>query len=254
MSLLDVRKVHKSYETGVEILRNVNFSIERKECLGLVGESGCGKSTLARIILQIESFDHGCILFEGTALQNKSERSLNSYRKNIQAVLQNPAAALNPKLKIKNSLVDPYQQFGSEITLKHFTYTSEANFIGQLLETVELPKSFAERYPHELSGGQKQRVTIARAISIEPALIILDEPASSLDVLSQAAVLKLLGGLRKTLDISYLFISHDLSAVQQMSQRILVMKEGEIVDSFEKELLFAEDRHPYTKELISLFE
>ncbi|MCK1992018.1 ABC transporter ATP-binding protein [Peribacillus muralis] len=254
MSLLDVRNVHKSYETGVEILRNVNFSIERKECLGLVGESGCGKSTLARIILQIESFDQGCILFEGTALQNKSERSLNPYRKNIQAVLQNPAAALNPKLKIKNSLVDPYQQFGSEITLKHFTYTSEANFIGQLLETVELPKSFAERYPHELSGGQKQRVTIARAISIEPALIILDEPASSLDVLSQAAVLKLLGGLRKTLDISYLFISHDLSAVQQMSQRILVMKEGEIVDSFEKELLFTEDRHPYTKELISLFE
>ncbi|WP_057913142.1 ABC transporter ATP-binding protein [Peribacillus muralis] len=254
MSLLDVRNVHKSYETGVEILRNVNLSIERKECLGLVGESGCGKSTLARIILQIESFDQGCILFEGTALQNKNERSLNPYRKNIQAVLQNPAAALNPKLKIKNSLMDPYQQFGSEITLKHFTYTSEANFIGQLLETVELPKSFAERYPHELSGGQKQRVTIARAISIEPALIILDEPASSLDVLSQAAVLKLLGGLRKTLDISYLFISHDLSAVQQMSQRILVMKEGEIVDSFEKELLFGEDRHPYTKELISLFE
>lgn len=254
MSLLDVRNVHKSYDNGVEILRNVNFSMERKECLGLVGESGCGKSTLARLILQIESFDKGSILFEGTELQNKSERSLKPYRKNIQAVLQNPASALNPKLRIKDSLMDPYLQFGSLVNLKYFTYTSEANFIGQLLETVELPRSFAERYPHELSGGQKQRVTIARAISIEPALIILDEPASSLDVLSQAAVLKLLGGLRETLDTSYLFISHDLSAVQEMSQRIMVMKGGVIVDSFEKERLFYSDRHSYTKELISMFE
>ncbi|MGG1487712.1 dipeptide/oligopeptide/nickel ABC transporter ATP-binding protein [Peribacillus castrilensis] len=254
MSLLDVRNVHKSYDNGVEILRNVNFSMERKECLGLVGESGCGKSTLARLILQIESFDQGSILFEGTELQNKSERGLKPYRKNIQAVLQNPASALNPKLRIKDSLMDPYLQFGSQVNLKYFTYTSEANFIGQLLETVELPRSFAERYPHELSGGQKQRVTIARAISIEPALIILDEPASSLDVLSQAAVLKLLGGLRETLDTSYLFISHDLSAVQEMSQRIMVMKGGVIVDSFEKEQLFCSDRHSYTNELISMFE
>lgn len=254
MSLLDVRNVHKSYDNGVEILRNVNFSIERKECLGLVGESGCGKSTLARLILQIESIDKGSILFEGTELQNKSERSLKPYRKNIQAVLQNPASALNPKLRIKDSLMDPYLQFGCQVNLKYFTYTSEANFIGQLLETVELPRSFAERYPHELSGGQKQRVTIARAISIEPALIILDEPASSLDVLSQAAVLKLLGGLRETLDTSYLFISHDLSAVQEMSQRIMVMKGGVIVDSFEKEQLFCSNRHSYTKELITMFE
>lgn len=254
MSLLDVRNVHKSYDNGVEILRNVNFSMERKECLGLVGESGCGKSTLARLILQIESFDKGSILFEGTELQNKSERSLKPYRKNIQAVLQNPVSALNPKLRIKDSLMDPYLQFGSQVNLKYFTYTSEANFIGQLLETVELPRSFAERYPHELSGGQKQRVTIARAISIEPALIILDEPASSLDVLSQAAVLKLLGGLRETLDTSYLFISHDLSAVQELSQRIMVMKGGVIVDSFGKERLFCSDRHSYTKELISMFE
>ncbi|WHY96484.1 ABC transporter ATP-binding protein [Peribacillus simplex] len=254
MTLLEVRNVHKSYDNGVEILRNVNFSIERKECLGLVGESGCGKSTLARLILQIESFDQGSIRFEGTALQNKSERSLKPYRKNIQAVLQNPASALNPKLRIKDSLMDPYLQFGSQVTMKHFTYTSEANYIGQLLETVELPKSLAERYPHELSGGQKQRVTIARAISIEPALIILDEPASSLDVLSQAAVLKLLKGLQETLDSSYLFISHDLSAVQEMSQRIMVMKGGVIVDSFENEQLFCSDRHSYTKELISLFE
>ncbi|MGG3496348.1 dipeptide/oligopeptide/nickel ABC transporter ATP-binding protein [Peribacillus simplex] len=254
MSLLDVRNVHKTYDTGVEILRNVNFSIGRKECLGLVGESGCGKSTLARCILQIERFDRGSILFEGTALHNKSERSLNPYRKNIQAVLQNPASALNPKLRIKDSLMDPYLTFGSQVNLKHFTYSSEANFIGQLLETVELPTSFAERYPHELSGGQKQRVTIACAISIEPALIILDEPASSLDVLSQAAVLKLLSRLRETLDISYLFISHDLSAVQEMCQRIMVMKGGGIVDSFENEHLFCSDRHSYTKELVSMFE
>ncbi|WP_285765821.1 dipeptide/oligopeptide/nickel ABC transporter ATP-binding protein [Peribacillus sp. SI8-4] len=254
MSLLDIRNIHKTYDNGEEVLKNVNVQIESKECLGLIGESGCGKSTLARCILQIEPIDRGSILFKGTALHNKSERLLKPYRKNIQAVLQNPASALNPKLKIKESLIDPFQQYGSQIDMKHFTYPSERGFIGQLLEMVELPSNLADRYPHELSGGQKQRVTIARAVSIEPSLLILDEPASSLDVLSQASLLTLLEELRERLDMSYLFISHDLSAVQEMCQRIMVMKRGEIVDSFEKERLFCEERHSYTKELLSLFE
>ncbi|MFE4354119.1 ABC transporter ATP-binding protein [Peribacillus butanolivorans] len=254
MSLLEVKNVHKTYDNGVEVLKNVNFSMERKECLGLVGESGCGKSTLARCILQIESINKGMIMFEGTPLQNKSERNLKPYRKNIQAVLQNPASALNPKLRIKDSLIDPYLQYSSQAKMKQFQYTSEENYVAQLLEAVELPTGLAERFPHELSGGQKQRVTIARAISIEPALIILDEPASSLDVLSQAAVLRLLDELRVMLDISYLFISHDLSAVHEMSQKIMVMKEGVIVDSFEKENLFSMDRHSYTQELLTMFE
>ncbi|KWW16124.1 MULTISPECIES: dipeptide/oligopeptide/nickel ABC transporter ATP-binding protein [Peribacillus] len=254
MRLLDIRNIHKTYDSGEEVLRNVNFGIDSKECLGLIGESGCGKSTLARCILGIEPIDQGAISYKGTALHNKSDRLLKPYRKNIQAVLQNPASGLNPKLKVKESLIDPFQQFGDQIEMKHFSYTSEGEFISQLLEMVELPKNLADRYPHELSGGQKQRVTIARAVSTEPSLIILDEPASSLDVLSQASVLALMAELRERLDMSYLFISHDLSAVQEMCQRIMVMKEGEIVDSFKKEQLFSESRHPYTKELISLFE
>lgn len=254
MNLLEVNHVYKTYNNGVAVLRDVNFTMEKKQCLGLVGESGCGKSTLARCLLNMESIDKGSILFEGTPLHDKNEHSLRPYRKNIQTVLQNPSAALNPKLKIKDSLMDPYLQFGSQAKMKHFHYTNDNDFVAQLLEAVELPASLANRFPHELSGGQKQRVTIARAISIEPAIIILDEPTSSLDVLSQASILRLLDGLREQLGTSYLFISHDLSAVYAMSQKVMVMRDGTIVDRFEKEELFSTERHPYTKELISMFE
>lgn len=254
MNLMEVKNVYKSYSPGSDVLMNVSFTMEKKQCLGLVGESGCGKSTLARCLLNMEPIDKGSILFEGIALHNKNERNLRPYRKHIQAVLQNPSAALNPKLKIIDSLMDPYLIFGDQVKLQHFHYTNKKDFASQLLEAVELPASLADRYPHELSGGQKQRVTIARAISIEPEIIILDEPTSSLDVLSQAAVLRLLDRLREQLSTSYLFISHDLSAVYTLSQHILVMKSGMIVDRFEKEELFNTDRHPYTQELISMFE
>lgn len=254
MNLLEVKRVYKTYDPGFAVLQNVSFTLGKKQCLGLVGESGCGKSTLARCLLNMEPIDEGSILFEGTALHNKNERHLRPYRKHIQAVLQNPSAALNPKLRIIDSLIDPYMQFGDQVKLQHFCFRNKKDFALQLLEAVELPASLADRYPHELSGGQKQRVTIARAISIEPAIIILDEPTSSLDVLSQAAVLRLLDRLREQLGTSYLFISHDLSAVNTLCQHILVMKSGMIVDRFDKEELFAADRHPYTQELISMFE
>ncbi|PSL40063.1 peptide/nickel transport system ATP-binding protein [Planomicrobium soli] len=254
MSLLELKNVSKTYDNGEAVLKGINFSLEKKECVGLVGESGCGKSTLARCILQLASIDEGEILLNGTALHNKNERKLKPYRRNIQTVMQNPTASLNPKLKIRESLLDPYLQYGSQAVLKHFHYTNETKFVKQLMEAVELPEELAGRYPHELSGGQKQRVTIARAISLEPALVVLDEPTSSLDILSQSATLKLLNGLRQQLELSYLFISHDLSAVNMMSQKILVMKEGSIVDRFEQEELFSESRHDYTKELISLYQ
>ncbi|TWT00553.1 ABC transporter ATP-binding protein [Planomicrobium sp. CPCC 101079] len=254
MSLLELNNVSKTYENGDAVLKNIAFSLEKKECVGLVGESGCGKSTLARCILQLASIDEGEILFNGMALQNKNERNLRPYRRNIQMVMQNPAISLNPKLKIRESLLDPYYQYGAQADLRHFQYANEADFAKQLMGAVELPIALADRYPHELSGGQKQRITIARAISLEPALIILDEPTSSLDILSQASILKLLNGLREQLELSYLFISHDLSAVNAMSQKILVMKEGSIMDRFSREELFFENRHSYTKELISLYQ
>ncbi|MCT9852350.1 ABC transporter ATP-binding protein [Priestia megaterium] len=253
MNLLTVHELKKSYQAKKTILDNISFELNKGECLGLVGESGCGKSTLARCLLRIESIDSGSIYFKDQAIEQLNDRQLHPYRKKIQIVLQNPSASLNPKLKIKDSLIDPYTQFKKELNLMHFSYTSKDAFIKQLLEVVELPSNLANRYPHELSGGQRQRVTIARAISIEPEFIVLDEPTASLDVISQGAVLTLLTELRKTLNLSYLFISHDLAAVKEMSQRIMVMKDGKLVDQFHTEQLFNEERHVYTKELISIF-
>ncbi|YCA45666.1 dipeptide/oligopeptide/nickel ABC transporter ATP-binding protein [Bacillus sp. JZ8] len=253
MNLLTVHELKKSYQAKKTILDNISFKLNKGECLGLVGESGCGKSTLARCLLRIEPIDSGSIYFKDKAIEQLNDRQLYPYRRNIQIVLQNPSASLNPKLKIKDSLIDPYAQFKNDLNLIHFSYTSKDTFIKQLLEVVELPSSLADRYPHELSGGQQQRITIARAISIEPEFIVLDEPTASLDVISQGAILTLLTDLRKSLNLSYLFISHDLAAVKEMSQRIMVMKDGKLVDQFDNEQLFNEERHSYTKELISIF-
>lgn len=254
MNLLELKNVNKTYSNGVSVLKNISLALERKTCLGLVGESGCGKSTLAHCILQIEAIDEGEILFKGVSIHDKSENSLRHYRKNLQTVMQNPSSSLNPKLKVLDSLLEPVRQYNDKDQLKHFRYQNDLEYADQLLEAVELSSQLKDRYPHELSGGQKQRISIARAISIEPAVIVLDEPTSSLDVLTQAAILQLLDGLREQLELSYLFISHDLSAVHAMSQQIVVMKEGSLVDQFQQEDLFSDNRHPYTKQLISLYD
>lgn len=254
MSLLQLKNVNKAYKNGVEVLKDISFSIEKQQCVGLVGESGCGKSTLARCILQLDSIDHGEILLGGVPLQNKNDRQLRAYRKNLQAVMQNPSSSLNPKLKIRDSLLEPIRQYGNKTSLNHFHFAGERTFAEQLMASVELSGKLLDHYPHELSGGQKQRISIARAISIEPALVVLDEPTSSLDVLTQAAILKLLNELKDQLDLSYLFISHDLAAVSEMSQRILVMKDGRLIDRFEQGQLFSVTRQEYTKQLISLYE
>ncbi|WP_142829954.1 ABC transporter ATP-binding protein [Planococcus soli] len=253
MELMKVSHVDKTYSNGLKVLDNVSFSLEKGECLGIIGESGCGKSTLARCLLQLEHIDAGEISINGEPVQNLTKKNFKPFRKQMQAVFQNPSASLNPKLKIRDSLMDPYLQFGSQKELQHFSYTSKENYVGQLLEAVELPASLGDRYPHELSGGQQQRVTISRAISIEPEIMILDEPTSSLDVLSQASLLKLLDNLRQQFSLSYIFISHDLAAVASLSQQLFVMKEGRMVDGFGRDELFSCDRHPYTKNLMSMF-
>lgn len=251
--LLSVEQLSKEYKGGKHAIRGVSFSLNPGECLGLVGESGCGKSTLARCLLRLEPVTGGSILFKGQPIQQLNEKQLNPYRRDMQIVFQNPAAALNPRLRIKDSLLDPYNQYGRHMQHSYFSCTSRSAFINELLEAVELPSSLAGCYPHELSGGQKQRVTIARAVSIEPAMIVLDEPTASLDVLSQGAILTLLEELQRKLKLAYLFISHDLAAVSRMSSRILVMREGQFVDGFARQEMFAEERHKYTKELISIY-
>ncbi|WP_411350349.1 ABC transporter ATP-binding protein [Paenibacillus sp. WLX2291] len=268
MTLLQVRQLCKSYrhqrplivdndeeqsQSSHMAVNQVSFDLNQGECLGLVGESGCGKSTLARCLMRIERIDSGQIIWNGQSLESLSERQLYPWRRRMQIVFQNPSAALNPKLNIRDSLLDPYKQYRDVLSLQHFTARSGKQLVNELLDAVELPTELADRYPHELSGGQRQRVTIARAISIEPELIILDEPTASLDVISQGAVLKLLTELREQLNLSYLFISHDLAAVSRMSQRLMVMKDGRVVDTFDQQQLFAEDRHEYTRELISIF-
>lgn len=253
MTVIEINHLKKSYNPKKLAVNDVSLSIEEGESLGLVGESGCGKSTLARCLLGVERVDGGSITFNEKPLANANRKDLRGYRRNVQTVFQNPTASLNPKLKIKDSLLDPYLQIQNELQLEHFHFTSKQAFVEQLLEIVELPKELGDRYPHELSGGQKQRVTIARAISIEPKLIVLDEPTASLDVLSQGAILELLATLQRSLGMSYLFISHDLAAVYQLCQRIAVMKDGELLDMFQKEDIYDSRRHEYTKELISIF-
>ncbi|MEW9110000.1 MAG: dipeptide/oligopeptide/nickel ABC transporter ATP-binding protein [Cytobacillus gottheilii] len=252
MNLLSVKDLVKSYN-GINAVDHISFDLKKGECLGLVGESGCGKSTLSRCLLRLESVDAGSITFKDKEIQKLNQSQLRPIRKDIQIIFQNPTAALNPRLKIKDSILDPYLQYQKELSLTHFSFTSKDQYVNQLLEAVGLPKGMGDRYPHEISGGQRQRVTIARAISIEPEMLILDEPTASLDVITQAEVLALLGELRQQLQLSYLFISHDLTAVNQLSQQIMVMKKGKIVDQFPVSQLFSEDRHSYTKELIEIF-
>ncbi len=253
--VLWARDMTKRYSCGHKAVDHVSLDIQKGECLGLVGESGSGKSTLARCLLMLEKIDEGEIRLNGKALHQLSKSERRSMRKDIQAVFQNPTASLNPRLKILDSLMEPLdvQKEVNPSFLKEVRHDRRKS-AEHLLAMVGLEPHYLHSYPHELSGGQKQRVIIARAISIEPSLIILDEPTASLDVSIQAKILNLLKDLQEELGLSYLFISHDLAAVKFMSQRIMVMQRGQVVDNFHSEQLFSENRHSYTKELIQMFE
>lgn len=248
------KNVTKKFSCGHKAVDSVSFHIEKGECLGLVGESGSGKSTLAHCLLQLEKMDQGEIFLANQPLHGMNKRLLRKTRRHIQAVLQNPTASLNPRIKIMDQVMEPldvrkeYPSFLKEISHNR---QKAAHY---LMEMVGVPSKYLSMYPHELSGGQKQRVNIARAISIEPSLIILDEPTASLDVSIQAMILNLLKDLQESLRLSYLFISHDLAAVNFMSHRIMIMQNGKIVDECRKQDLFSERRHSYTKNMIRVFE
>lgn len=253
--ILEASQITKVFSCGHKALDQVSFHINKSECLGLVGESGCGKSTLARCILLLEKMDQGEIWFMEQPLHQYDSKIIRKIRKDIQAVFQNPTASLNPKLKIIDSLMEPLD-FQKEVqpTFLKDVLSNRKKTALYLLEMVNIPAKYLDSYPHELSGGQKQRVAIARAVSIEPSLIILDEPTASLDVSIQAKILNLLKDLQEQLGLSYLFISHDLAAVHFMSHRVMVMQHGRIVDECNKQDLFSEERHSYTKEMIRVFE
>jgi ATPase components of various ABC-type transport systems, contain duplicated ATPase len=252
--VLRLNRVNKIYAGGAHAVKDVYLSIARGECLGLVGESGSGKSTLARCLLALERIDSGEIWLEGEALHDMPPARLYQARQRMQVVFQNPTASLNSKLTIRESLMEPIRCQGKGTPSFCGACRGDREIAARLMELVHLPADVLDRFPRELSGGQKQRVCIARAISVEPTLVVLDEPTASLDVSIQARVLNLLKDLQEELSLSYLFISHDLSAVQFMSTRLIVMYEGQIVDRFTRDETFSPDRHAYTKKLIEIFD
>nr|WP_245270301.1 dipeptide ABC transporter ATP-binding protein [Mesorhizobium ciceri] len=253
--ILETRSLGKRFSIGsrfsaegkrtVHAVDNVSLTVWRGETVGLVGESGCGKSTLARCLVRLYDISDGELLFEGNDITSKSLSELRPLRRRLQMVFQDPSASLNPRRRVGDLVAEPLRIHGrlssSEITRR----------VAELFDLVGLLPDHVMRFPHEFSGGQRQRVGIARAIALNPDLVVLDEPVSALDVSVQAQIVNLLADLQEKLNLTYIFIAHDLSVVRQVSTRIAVMYLGSIVEEGPAEDVFAAPAHPYSQALIS---
>jgi oligopeptide transport system ATP-binding protein len=255
-ALLEVRDLVKHFPIGggmftkpvgvVRAIDGVSFSIRKGETLGLVGESGCGKTTTGRCILQLERPTSGSIIFEGIDMVTLDAAELRAVRRRVQVIFQDPYSSLNPRMTIGQILAEPLKVHGlvpdkGERELR----------VRELLVQVGLLPQHAKRYPHQLSGGQRQRVGVARALAMEPSLIICDEPVSALDVSIQAQIINLLEELQARLGLTYLFIAHDLSVVRHISDRVAVMYLGKLVELADRKAIYDEPLHPYTRALLS---
>lgn len=255
-SVVDVQAVKKHFAVkGTSLLKRtvahakavdgVDLSIGERHTLGLVGESGCGKSTLAKLILSLEPLTAGNILFRGVPLNKMTSNQRKEYRAEVQAVFQDPYDSLNPRLRVVDLVTEPL------LVTKRTTRKEREQRACEVLEMVGLPAASRTLYPHEFSGGQRQRIAVARAISSKPSVIILDEPVSALDVSIRAQILNLLRDIQSQIGTSYLFIAHDLHAVEFMSDVVAVMYLGKIVEIAPKEELREHRLHPYTQALFS---
>lgn len=253
LELKDISKFYPVYgglfrrQVGkIQAVSQVNLELHSGKTLGLVGESGCGKSTLARIVARLVDIDSGQIRFKGAPIEKQNGRELQPFRKKVQIVFQDPNSSLNPRMTVQELLLEPLQIHHASLST-----AQKLNRCKDLLNMVGLSTEHLNRYPTEFSGGQKQRIGIARALAVEPEVLILDEPISALDVSIQAQTLNLLLDLQKSLQLSYLFISHDLRVVRYVSDQVAVMYMGQIVEMADSQSLIDRPSHPYTKSLIS---
>ena len=254
--LLDVQGLAKhfplprqSFLDSQRVLRaidDVDLQVFPGETVGLVGESGCGKSTLARVVMRLEEPTSGRIVFDGIDISHASQRAIRPLRRRMQMIFQDPYASLNPRMTVGEILAGPLRLHG----IAHNTADARDR-VAALLDLVGLPQAAAQRFPHEFSGGQRQRISIARALSVEPTFVVGDEPISALDVNIQAQIINLMIGLQERLRLTYLFIAHDLAVVRHISDRIIVLYLGRVVESAPADALFRRPLHPYTASLIS---
>lgn len=252
--MVDVKNLRKYYKTRkrsifgpagvVKALDDVSFTINRGETLGMVGESGSGKTTAARSMLRLIEPDAGEITVDGTRIDRLGRDELRRFRKSMQIVFQDPYGSLNPRMTVEKIITEPLKVHGK------MTRREVSGRLDELANLVGLSDEHMDRYPHEFSGGQRQRIGIARALALNPTFVILDEPVSALDVSIQGQILNLLMDLQKTLNLTYLFVAHDLAVVEHISDRIVVMYLGRIVETNTKRGLYRDPLHPYTKSLL----